>query len=142
MQRIKHKTKHVEGEKKLNENITSYTKTGNGLSGEIKLISIKRLTKDLISGCSIINGTKHFVEDRSQNYLFCSPLLKYFQVSRTPLNPKAMAWKFTVCQMKVLDPLLRQIIVLIQPLGYFNNANFRIKFNGSCLKSDRVSSSF
>ena len=42
---------------------------GNDLKGEIKLISIKRLTKDLINRYSIINGTKHFVEDGSQNYL-------------------------------------------------------------------------
>ena len=37
-------------EKKVNDHITSYTKLINDLSGEAKLISIKKLTKDLING--------------------------------------------------------------------------------------------
>ena len=43
------KTKHVETEKKLNDNILSYTKLINDLSGEVKLTSKKGLTKDLIN---------------------------------------------------------------------------------------------
>ena len=45
-----------------------YTKLIIYLFGEVKLISIKGLTKELIKGYSIPNGTKYFVEDLSQNY--------------------------------------------------------------------------
>ena len=63
-------TKDVETGKKLHDHITSYTKLINDLSGEVKLISGKVLTKDLISGysISILNGAKYFSEDGSQNH--------------------------------------------------------------------------
>ena len=51
--------KHADVEKKLND-----------LSGEVKLILAKGLTKDLVNGCSILNGANYFSrEDRTQNYL-------------------------------------------------------------------------
>ena len=43
------KTKHVEAEKKLNDVLE-----------KVKLIPIKELAKDLINGCSILNGAKCF----------------------------------------------------------------------------------
>ena len=36
---------------------------------EIKLIPIKKLTKDLIDGCSVLNGGKYIFEDGLQNYM-------------------------------------------------------------------------
>ena len=44
------KMKHVEAEKRPNDHITSYTNLINGPSGEVKLITTKRYTKDLING--------------------------------------------------------------------------------------------
>ena len=72
------KTRHVEVDKKL-----------NNLSGKVKLISIKGLTKDLINGCSIFNAAKYFIELR------------------------LWGGNVKVCQMKVLNLLLHQTIVLI-----------------------------
>ena len=37
--------RHVEAEMKLNDHITSYTKLINDITGEVKLISTKGLTK-------------------------------------------------------------------------------------------------
>ena len=42
-------TKHVEAEKKLKDHINSYTKLVNDLSGEVKLISTKGSTTDLVN---------------------------------------------------------------------------------------------
>ena len=44
-----YKTKHVEAEKKLNDVLE-----------KVKLIPTKELAKDLINGCSILNGAKCF----------------------------------------------------------------------------------
>ena len=63
------KTRHVEVDKKL-----------NNLSGKVKLISIKGITKDLINGCSIFNAAKYFIEDGPQNYLVFQPLIRYFKL--------------------------------------------------------------
>ena len=51
-------TKHLEP-----DDITSSTKLINHLSGEVKLILTKELTKDLINGYDIIHFSKHFVKD-------------------------------------------------------------------------------
>ena len=47
----------------------------NNVLGTVKLISAKRLTKDLINGYSIHNGAKYFAEDVSQNYFIFQPLI-------------------------------------------------------------------
>ena len=41
----------------------------NDLLGEVKLMSTKGLTKDLINGYNILDAAKHLIKDRSQNYL-------------------------------------------------------------------------
>ena len=57
----------------------TYTKLINDLSGEVKLISTKELTKDLINECSILNGLKCLVEDGTLNYLYINYSLKIFK---------------------------------------------------------------
>ena len=64
------KTKHVLVENELNE-----------LSEEIKAISTKELTKDLIDKFSILNGAKYFCSGILQNYFVFIPAkkdIKYF----------------------------------------------------------------
>lgn len=41
-------------------------------------MSAKVLIKDLINKSSILNGSKYFSLDRSQNYLVFQPLSRYF----------------------------------------------------------------
>ena len=41
----------------------------NDLSGIVNLISIKGLTKALINGYSILNGSEYFAEDESKNFI-------------------------------------------------------------------------
>ena len=54
---------------KLDDHSTSYTKLVNDLTENVKLISTKGLTEDLINRCSILNGVKYFSEiDGSQSY--------------------------------------------------------------------------
>ena len=45
------------------------TKLINDLWGNVKVIPVKRLTKDLINKYSILNGAKYFCKDGSKNYL-------------------------------------------------------------------------
>ena len=40
----------------------------NNLSGEIKLLSTKGLTKDLINGYNILNSAKYFSDGGSQSH--------------------------------------------------------------------------
>ena len=47
--------------------------------GEVKLISTKGLTEDLINRYSILNSGKYFAEDGSQNCFIFKPLFKYFK---------------------------------------------------------------
>ena len=54
-------------ENKLNDHLNFYTKLMNEPSGEVKLISTKGLTKDLMNEYSILNGEKYFGEDGSKN---------------------------------------------------------------------------
>ena len=110
------KTKHVETENKVNDHITSYTKLMNGLSGEVKLISTKGLTKNLRNGYSFLNDAKYIFEDGSQNYLILQPVFKYFK--HLILVQTKWLWRriLKVCQMKVLNLLLHHIIILIQDL--------------------------
>ena len=59
----------VEAEKKLID-----------LLREIKLISTKGWTKNLVNGYTILNGEKYFSsEDGTQNYVVFQPVLKYFK---------------------------------------------------------------
>ena len=57
----------------------------NDLSGNVKVISTKRSTKNLINGYSILKGAKYFAEDGSQNNFIFEPLLKY-KVHKTTVN--------------------------------------------------------
>ena len=83
----------------------------NDLSGKTKLISTKRLRKNSIN-VHIVNGVKYFIEDGSQIYLIFQPvIIKYFKASRMTVSIMVMVWKFNT-RMKVLNPLLHQIIVL------------------------------
>ena len=52
----------------IKKNITSNKKELNELSKEMKAISTKGLTKDLINQFSILNGAKYFSSGKLQNY--------------------------------------------------------------------------
>ena len=62
------KPKHLLVENKLNE-----------LSKKVKAISTERLTKDLITKISILNGAKYFSSEIFQNYLAFIPDEKYIK---------------------------------------------------------------
>ena len=62
--------KQIDANKTLTDYIISYTKLLNDLAKGIRLISVKRLTKNVIIGYSIFfNGATYLGEDGSQNYL-------------------------------------------------------------------------
>ena len=65
--------------KKFNKNITKHVLVENELnelSEEIKAISTKELTKDLIDKFSILNGAKYFCSGILQNYFVFIPAKK------------------------------------------------------------------
>ena len=96
-------------EEETNDQITSYIKLINDLSGEVKLISTKGLAKELISGYSILNGAKYFSrEDGLQNYDVFEPVLRYLKPLTNDIGEKPK-----LCQVKVLNLLPHQIILLI-----------------------------
>ena len=70
------KARHVEAEKKLNDQINSDTKLRNDLSREVKLISTKGLTKDLVNGFRDL--------ENSQEYVYSAPPHPTSLPSKTP----------------------------------------------------------
>ena len=63
------------------KDVTSNKNELNGLSKNVKAISTKGLTKDLINNFSILNETKYFSSGIFQNYLVFIPAkiyIKYF----------------------------------------------------------------
>ena len=114
-----------------------YAKVINDLSDEVKLISSKGLTKDLINGHSILSGTKHFSEeDGSHNYLVSQPVFKYFKTLTN--NDMVMAWKPKVLSDESIKPPPTSGNSFNLRLVYFNNPKFPVEFNGSCLKPDKL----
>ena len=96
---------------KLNGHITSYTKLMHDLSGEAKLKETKGLTKDLIVEYGILNVAKYFPEEYDHK------IIKYFNLFLNILKRLHITlWHRNqkVCQMKVLNLLLYQIIALKQ----------------------------
>ena len=103
---------------KLNGHITSYTKLMHDLSGEAKVKETKGLTKerkgltkDLIVEYGILNVAKYFPEEYDHK------IIKYFNlflnISKR-LHITLWHRNQKVCQMKVLNLLLYQIIALKQ----------------------------
>ena len=104
--------------------------------GEVKVMSSKGLAKDLINGCSVLNGAKCFVEDGSQDCVLLQLAFKYF---KTPANNNmAMAWKSKRIPDESIKPPAKSENSLKPRLGYLNNSKFRVEFYGSCLKPDKV----
>ena len=103
--------------KKLNKNIT-LNKTRNvefknkqdDLPKKIKLISINRLTEDLINKYSILHGAKYFSSDGLQNYLvFVSARHVGFHTNHGKVRGNVQE-----CQKKVLKTHILQTLVLLQ----------------------------
>ena len=116
---VSNKTKQIDAYKKLTDHIASYTKLINDLSREVRLISTKGLTKDLINAYSILNGTKYFAEDESQNYLVFQPVFNYFK--RLSNDSRNIAWKFDSLSERSFKFSHRSNI-LGPGLNYINNA--------------------
>ena len=65
----------------------------------------------MINGYSILNVAKYFTDDGSKNYFIFQAFIKYFKLTTDNL---VITWKSKDCQVKVLQLLLHNIIVLIQ----------------------------
>ena len=80
----------------------------------------------MINRYSILKDAKYLIKDGSQNYFLFQPVLRYFQVSRTNVNTKAMVWKPKGLSDEIIKPLLRQIKASAQ------------NWNETCLTIKRV----
>ena len=73
------KKRKVKPEMKRSDHVTCCTKLINDLSGEVKLIPTKELTKDLRNVYGILNGAKCFVDNGSENCLVFQSVFQYFE---------------------------------------------------------------
>ena len=71
---------------KRSNHVTSCTKLINDLSGEVKLIPTKGLTKDMRNVYGILNCAKCFVDNGSQNCLAFQPVFQYFQTFTSAIS--------------------------------------------------------
>ena len=78
------KARHVEIKDKLDD-----------LSKNVKIISTKGLTKDLINKYSILNGGKYFSSDGLQNYLVFISTRRIYRISKDGSNNKTELWGST-----------------------------------------------
>ena len=117
------KPKHVLVENELNE-----------LSKNVETISTKGLTKDLINGFKILNGTRYFSSGTLQNHLIYFSYKKYFRFLNKTSKKKLL---------KILSELSEKSI----ENKTTSNRNFAptlinyyllpaIKFNGHCLMNN------
>ena len=96
------------------------------------------ITKNSVDKYSILNGAKYFSENGSQNYFIFQTILKYFQASGITVNEKDMTWNPKGFSDESIEPPETSDNSLSSTLDYFNKPKFRVKFNGSCLTTDRV----
>ena len=80
----------------------------------------------------------NFIEDMSQNNFIFLAVLEYFKASRTAVNAKVRAWTFKCLSSESIKPPAIRDNNLSPKLDYFNKPKFRLKHNGSCLKTDRA----
>ena len=118
---------------KPNGHITFYAKLINDLSGQVKLISTKRLTKDLINWYSIINGANYFAGDWSQNHLVFQSVFRYF---KTSANIMVKWWKSKDLSDGSIESPAASDDSLNLNLNCFNNPKFRVEFNESYVNCD------
>ena len=90
----------------------------------------------MINRYSILNVAKcFFEEDGSQIYLAFQPVLKYFKLIT---NDMVIGWKSKALSDESIKSLTRAGNGLVPKQIYLNNHKFRVEFNGSCLKPDKV----
>ena len=115
----------------------SYKFLISDLSWEIKLTSIKRLTKVLINGYSILNGERYFVEDGSQNCLVFQSDFKYFQTFTG--TDKFFARKSKVLlKESIKTPTISDNSFALR-LAFIYNRRIGIKFKENCFIQDNIS---
>ena len=61
------------------KDVTLYKNELNELSKQVKAVSTKVLTKDLVNKFGILNGAKYFCTEILQNYLLLIPTKKYIK---------------------------------------------------------------
>ena len=124
-------------EKEINDHITSYIKLIDNLSGEV-LISTKGLTKKLINGYSVLNGTIYFPgKDGLQNYYAFEPILRYFRPLTNNIGGKLKLFQMKLLSDESIKPPATSNNSLNPSRDYFNNPKFRLEFNGGCLKANK-----
>ena len=78
----------------------------------------------------------HFEHDGTQNYLIFQPVYKHFK-RINPNDSHIALWKSKGLSDESIKPPTTTYNVLNTLLDYYGN-KIRVKFNGSCLKQDKV----
>ena len=78
------------------------------------LLVESELNKLKTFGSSYFIGKSHFGENGTQNYLVFEPIVRYFKVNTITNTNYIASWKAKGYLPKVLNHLLRLIIVLLQ----------------------------
>ena len=106
------------------------------LSKNVKAISTKQLTKDLINKLSILNGTKYFSLEIFQNYLVFTPTIKYIKYfsSTTRIN----SWKSNGISEENIENITKSDSNFALTFVYHHLLP-DINFNGHCLIKNNIS---
>ena len=82
-------------------------------------------------------GKSHLEDDGTQNWLIFQPIQKYFKtVSTTDSN--ILSWKFKGLSDENIKPPSRSN-KLLNPSLDFVSTKARVRFNGDCLKQEKIS---
>ena len=84
---------------------------------------------------SCFGGKNYFEDDGTQNYLVFQPMYKYFK--KTGNTDHISGWKSKRLSDKIIKPPSTTNNSLAPALSYFGTKT-RLKFNGSCLKQDKI----
>ena len=79
-------------------------------------------------------GKSHFEEDGTQNYLVFQPINRYFKIGN---SDNVLSWKSKGLSDESINPPSASNNFLSPSLNYLN-AKIRVRFNGSCLKQDKL----
>ena len=114
--------------------LTSFNKEIN--SNKTKHLLVENELKRLKTfDSSYFRGKNHFEEDGTQNYLVFQPMNRYFK--KIGNTDHISSWESKGLCNEIIKPPTTSNNCLAPELSYFINKT-RVKFNGSCLKQDKI----
>ena len=83
-------------------------------------------------------GKSHFEEDGTQNYLVIRPIIRCLKVNRITNTDYISSWKSKGLSAESIKLPTTSDNSLTPTLSYYYPSKVRVKFNGSCLKDNKI----